>query len=70
MVGQAVPSVAPGLAALHFRKTECFCFTEQRFAPGEWRDMPLVFMVDKDLPEDITTLTLAYTFFDKQILVD
>jgi cytochrome c oxidase assembly protein subunit 11 len=70
MVGQAVPSVAPGLAALHFRKTECFCFTEQRFAPGERRDMPLVFMVDKDLPKDITTLTLAYTFFDKQILVD
>jgi cytochrome c oxidase assembly protein subunit 11 len=70
MVGQAVPSVTPGLAALHFRKTECFCFTEQRFAPGEAREMPLVFMVDKDLPKDITTLTLAYTFFDKQKLVD
>jgi len=70
MVGQAVPSVTPGLAALHFRKTECFCFTEQNFAPGEGREMPLVFMVDKDLPKDITTLTLAYTFFDKQKLVD
>ena len=70
MVGQAVPSVTPGLAALHFRKTECFCFTEQSFAPGEGREMPLVFMVDKDLPKDITTLTLAYTFFDKQKLVD
>jgi cytochrome c oxidase assembly protein Cox11 len=32
--------------------------------------MPLLFMVDKDLPEDISTLTLAYTFFDKQVLVD
>jgi len=26
-------------------------------------------MVDKDLPEDISTVTLAYTFFDKQKLV-
>jgi len=69
MVGQAIPSVAPGVAALHFKKTECFCFTEQLFAPGEERQMPLVFMVDKDLPEDISTVTLAYTFFDKQKLV-
>jgi len=70
MTGQAIPSVSPGLAALHFKKTECFCFTEQKFEPGEERDMPLVFMVDKDLPEEISTVTLAYTFFDKQKLVD
>lgn len=70
MVGQAIPSVSPGLAALHFKKTECFCFTEQQFAPGEEREMPLVFMVDRELPEHITTLTLAYTFFDKQKLLD
>ncbi len=70
MVGQAIPSVTPGLAALHFKKTECFCFTEQKFAAGEEREMPLIFMVDKDLPEDISTVTLAYTFFDKQKLVD
>jgi cytochrome c oxidase assembly protein subunit 11 len=66
MVGQAIPSVTPGLAALHFKKTECFCFTEQRFEAREEREMPLLFMVDKDLPEDITVVTLAYTFFDKQ----
>ena len=70
MVGQAIPSVAPGLAALHFKKTECFCFTEQQFAAGEGRDMPLLFMVDKELPEEIGTVTLAYTFFDKQKLVN
>jgi cytochrome c oxidase assembly protein subunit 11 len=66
MVGQAIPSVTPGVAALHFKKTECFCFTEQQFKAGERRDMPLLFMVDKDLPEDIGTVTLAYTFFDRQ----
>ncbi len=70
MVGQAIPSVAPGLAALHFKKTECFCFTEQQFGAGEGRDMPLLFMVDKELPEDIGTVTLAYTFFDKQKLMN
>jgi cytochrome c oxidase assembly protein subunit 11 len=66
MVGQAIPSVTPGLAAQHFKKTECFCFTEQQFSAGEGRDMPLLFMVDRELPDDIKVLTLSYTFFDKQ----
>jgi cytochrome c oxidase assembly protein subunit 11 len=65
MVGQAVPSVAPGTAARHFKKTECFCFTEQKFEPGEGRDMPLLFMIDPDLPEDVVRVTLSYTFFEK-----
>lgn len=64
MVGQAIPSVTPSVAALHFHKTECFCFTQQKFGAGEGRNMPLRFVVDKDLPRDINTLTLAYTFFD------
>jgi cytochrome c oxidase assembly protein subunit 11 len=64
MIGQAIPSVTPSVAALHFHKTECFCFTQQRFGAGEGREMPLRFVVDKDLPGDVHTLTLAYTFFD------
>jgi len=66
MVGHAVPSVTPGVAALHFKKTECFCFTEQRFSAGEGRDMPVMFMVDRELPEEIEVVTLSYTFFEKQ----
>jgi cytochrome c oxidase assembly protein subunit 11 len=66
MVGQAVPSVTPGVAAQHFKKTECFCFTEQQFAAGEGRDMPVLFMVDPELPADVEVVTLSYTFFDKQ----
>ena len=66
MIGQAIPSVTPGLAAQHFKKTECFCFTEQQFSAGEGRDMPLMFMVDPELPEEIGVVTLSYTFFDKQ----
>ncbi len=64
MVGQAIPSVAPGLAALHLKKTECFCFRQQPFKAGEGRNMPVTFVVDSQLPEGIKTITLSYTFFD------
>ena len=63
-VTQIVPSVAPGTAGQHFRKTECFCFTEQRFEAGETREMPVTFFIDPALPERTTTLTLSYTLFD------
>jgi cytochrome c oxidase assembly protein subunit 11 len=62
-LGQAVPSVSPGLAAQHFNKTECFCFTQQELAGRETRDMPLRFIVGTDISEDIQQITLSYTFF-------
>ncbi|TNF90182.1 MAG: cytochrome c oxidase assembly protein [Gammaproteobacteria bacterium] len=61
--GQAVPSVSPGLAAQHFNKTECFCFTRQELNAFETRDMPLRFIVGKDIAEEIKEITLSYTFF-------
>lgn len=64
LTGQAVPSVAPSRAASYFNKTECFCFVQQTFEAKETRDMPLVFVVDPHLPEDVDTVTLSYTFFD------
>lgn len=63
LVGQAVPSVTPSKAARYLSKTECFCFTRQRFEPGEGREMPVKFVVDANLPDNISTLTLSYTFF-------
>ena len=63
VVGQAVPSVAPGLAAKYFNKTECFCFTLQTLGPEEEKEMPLRCVVDPNLPEEIGTLSLSYTFF-------
>lgn len=63
LIGQAVPSVAPGVAAKHFQKTECFCFTAQKFLAREGRDMGVQFMVDPDLPEYVDRITLSYTFF-------
>lgn len=64
LTGQAVPSVSPREASLYFNKTECFCFTQQAFDPGQARDMPVQFVVDSDLPEHIDSLVLSYTFFN------
>ena len=64
MTAQAVPSVAPAEAAAFFHKTECFCFTQQVLQPGERVEMPVRFIVDRDLPKEIKHLTLAYTLFD------
>ena len=64
MVGQAIPSVAPGKAAAYFHKTECFCFNSQPLDAGASADMPLSFIVDRDLPSSVHTITLSYTLFD------
>lgn len=63
MIVRAVPSVAPGVAALYLQKTECFCFTRQVFAPGEKRELPLRFMIDPHVPPEVGTLSLAYTLY-------
>lgn len=63
LVAQAVPSVAPMQAAVHFKKTECFCFTAQLFEATESKEMPVQFMVSRDLPEHVDTITLSYTLF-------
>jgi len=63
ITGQAVPSVAPGLAAAYFQKTECFCFTQQELKSGEEKLMPVTFIVDSKLPQQMNELILSYTFF-------
>ena len=64
MAAQAFPSYAPQTAAPHFRKLECFCFTEHVLKPGEAKRWPVVFVVDRKLPKDVRTITLSYTFFE------
>ncbi len=63
VTGQAVPSYGPRQAVRYFNKLECFCFTQQTLAAGEVRRMPVVFVIDPNLPRDINTITLSYTFF-------
>jgi cytochrome c oxidase assembly protein subunit 11 len=64
MVAQAIPSISPARAAEYFHKTECFCFNQQPLKAGESAELPLVYIVDRDLPKDIKTITLSYTLFD------
>ena len=64
MTAQAVPSISPAEAAQYFHKTECFCFTQQVLQPGQRLEMPMRFIVDRDMPKDVKHLTLAYTLFD------
>jgi cytochrome c oxidase assembly protein subunit 11 len=68
-IAQAVPNVAPGRAAGYFRKTECFCFTPQKFAVDEQRPMPVRFVIDPSIPRSVDRITLSYTFYDESTRV-
>jgi cytochrome c oxidase assembly protein subunit 11 len=66
--GQAAYNVAPLTVGAYFQKINCFCFTEQTMAPGEKREMPVVFYVDPSIVNDsdnegLNTITLSYTFY-------
>jgi cytochrome c oxidase assembly protein subunit 11 len=66
--GQAAYNVAPLTVGKYFEKINCFCFTEQTMAPGEKREMPVVFYVDPSVVADsdndgLNTITLSYTFY-------
>jgi len=64
-IAQAVPNISPGRVAAYFRKTECFCFTPQKFAVNEARPMPVRFVVDPAIPRSVDRITLSYTFYDE-----
>ena len=64
MVAQAIPSVSPSEAAQYLHKVNCFCFDQQPLDSLETREMPLLFVIDPELPTYIRTITLSYTLFD------
>ncbi|MCW4438501.1 cytochrome c oxidase assembly protein [Vibrio splendidus] len=64
LVGQAVPSVSPGMGATYFNKMECFCFNQQPLDGHKSAEMGLIFYIELDIPESIHTLTLSYTLFN------
>ncbi|MGB3610285.1 MAG: cytochrome c oxidase assembly protein [Cellvibrio sp.] len=64
MIGQAIPSLVPFKAANYFHKTECFCFEQQPLKAGESAELPMYFIIDQDIPENIHTITLSYALFD------
>jgi cytochrome c oxidase assembly protein subunit 11 len=64
VAGQAIASYGPPVAAEYVKKIECFCFTRQELSANETRQMPVQFVVDTRLPEDVSVITFSYTFFD------
>ena len=64
LIGQAVPSFSPRRGDRWFKKIQCFCFDQLQLAPGEVRQAPVVFVIDTDMPPEVETLSLSYTFFE------
>ena len=64
VTAHAVMNTAPADAMRWISKQECFCFTDQTFAAGETREMPVVFRVLAGAPRELTTISMSYTFFE------
>ena len=77
VAGTAVFNVTPLKAGQYFSKVQCFCFDQQSLKPGETMEMGVSFFIDPAILEDrnlddVTTVTLSYTFFEssEQAAVD
>jgi len=68
VTAQATFNVTPAKSGIYFDKLQCFCFNAQYLAPGESKDMGVVFFVDPDMlkdpdTSDVHTITLSYSMF-------
>ncbi len=68
ITGTASFNVTPEQSGKYFTKIQCFCFTNQTLKPGESIRMPVIFYIDPKMIDDpdandISEITLSYTFF-------
>lgn len=66
ITGQSIAHVTPWQAEPFLSKLECFCHTKQTLQPGEEKDMPLLFTLSEDLPQEMRTLVVSYTFLNAE----
>jgi cytochrome c oxidase assembly protein subunit 11 len=69
---RAMYNVSPDTAGAYFAKVACFCFDEQKLAPGESLELPVAFFLDPALENDETmaqvqSMTLSYTLFPVKV---
>ena len=51
------------LAAKYLEIIQCFCFIQITLAPGEQKELPLVFRVHWDTPKDVKEFRVTYDFY-------
>jgi cytochrome c oxidase assembly protein subunit 11 len=68
MTGQFVATISPGMSDRYVKKTECFSFNRQYIDGGQEKEMPVIFFIDKDIPDEIEELIMFYTLFDNTTL--
>jgi hypothetical protein len=51
------------LADKYLEVIQCFCFIQQTLAPGEEKELPLVFRVGWDVPREVTEFRIKYEFY-------
>ena len=64
----AVFSISPAEGLPYFSRLQCFCLSEQTLAPGERRELPVVFYIDPAIEaaealRPVSGLALSYTFY-------
>jgi len=63
ITAKARDSFEPRDAARYLDVITCFCFIEQTLAPGESRELPVVFRVAEDVPNAVREISLRYEFY-------
>ncbi len=63
MTGKASHIITPKEFAKYVEIVQCFCFIQQTLEPGESLEMPLVFRIRWDAPEDLKEIHVHYVFY-------